>query len=129
VEVAVLAGEHLRGDAVLVWAVSECAVVEEGGDDVSVAVGGGKVEWGGAGCADDGSGSVAISVVGVAAGESGDGEVGSGREKEGTDLGALTSAPLWMRRLTTRSLPPEEAAWRGSTPSRTELMGCPWESA
>ena len=49
-----------------------------------------------------------------------------GREKSEirvTYLGALTSAPLSMSNLTTISFPPEQAAWRGSTPSMTELIG------
>jgi hypothetical protein len=45
-----------------------CAVVEEGGDDLRVAVGGGKVKWSGSECADDGRCCVAVSVVGIAAG-------------------------------------------------------------
>jgi len=40
-----------------------------------------------------------------------------------TYLGAFTSAPLSMSNLTTMSFPPEQAAWRGSTPSMTELIG------
>lgn len=58
------------------------------------------------------------------------GAVGSAWEMEITarraaNLEALTSAPCSMRSFTTRSFPPEEAAWSGSTPSRTELMGWP----
>ena len=60
----------------------------------------------------------------------GDGEkVGRGGEKvleyrtDGHYLGAFTSAPLSINNLTTISFPPEQAAWRGSTPSTTELMG------
>jgi len=51
---------------------------------------------------------------------------GMGRKKSErgkTYLGAFTSAPLSMSNLTTMSLPPEQAAWRGSTPSMTELIG------
>lgn len=48
---------------------------------------------------------------------------------ERANLGAFTSAPASMRQLTTRTLPPAEAAWSGRTPSRTELTGWPWERA
>lgn len=40
-------------------------------------------------------------------------------------LDALTSAPCLMRRLTTRSLPPAQAACKGRTPSKTEFTGWP----
>ena len=45
------------------------------------------------------------------------------------NLGAFTSAPQSMRKLTTRTFPPAAAAWRGRTPSRTELTGWPCERA
>lgn len=38
-------------------------------------------------------------------------------------LGALTSAPLSINIRTTLTLPPEQAAWSGRTPWRTELTG------
>lgn len=48
---------------------------------------------------------------------------------EEADLGAFTSAPRSNKKFTTRTLPPAQAAWSGSTPSRTEFTGWPCESA
>ena len=49
--------------------------------------------------------------------------------EEDAYLGAFTSAPLSMSKRTTRSLPSEQAACRGRTPSNAEFIGWPCSRA
>ena len=59
----ILKGEHLGGDAVLIRALRMHAMMEEGAHGGDVAVGGSKVQRGGAGRGDDGRGGVSGGIA------------------------------------------------------------------
>jgi hypothetical protein len=85
-EPAVLAGEHLGGNVMFVWAIWMGATLEKEGDDVLIAVGSGEMKRSGTRGADDGGRGIAPGVR-VLPGQPGRDDGGAGWSRDGEEGG------------------------------------------